>query len=270
MRYEPEPPFAHGYFERSDSDLVFQDEVHGPLIEQVDKVIDLLYTKYLKALIWYDDIQRVETFMFPKDACRELVLNAVQHKDYLRSIPIQISVYPDKIYIYNIGAMPAEINPADKLYQKHPSVPRNPNIAGAFFRTGMVESWGRGYDKVVAACEAVRAALPTVEADFGGLGVRVEDSPTYQELRLAHPVLSQANETDETERETDRDTEDVLAAAILSILTADGAVRQVDLSQRTGRHRSSITRKLKQLKDEGRIERIGSARKGRWRVVKQT
>jgi hypothetical protein len=53
-------------------------------------------------------------------------------------------------------------------------------------------------------------AFPMVEVDFGGLWVRVEESPKHQELRLAHPVLSQANETDETERETDeteRETE---------------------------------------------------------------
>ena len=37
-----------GYFGKSDSDLVYQDEVHGPLIEQVDKTVDLVYTKYMK------------------------------------------------------------------------------------------------------------------------------------------------------------------------------------------------------------------------------
>ena len=43
-----------GYFGKSDADLVYQDEVHGPLIEQVDKTVDLVYTKYLKALISYE------------------------------------------------------------------------------------------------------------------------------------------------------------------------------------------------------------------------
>ena len=37
-----------GYFGKSDSDLVYQDEVYGSLIEQVDKAVDLLYTKYMK------------------------------------------------------------------------------------------------------------------------------------------------------------------------------------------------------------------------------
>ena len=85
-----------GYFGKSDSDLVYQDEVHGPLIEQVDKTVDLVYTKYMKALIDYEGIQRVEQFMFHKDAFREILLNAVVHKDYSSCNPIQISVYEDK------------------------------------------------------------------------------------------------------------------------------------------------------------------------------
>ncbi len=42
-----------GFFGKSDSELLYQDEVHGPLIEQIDKTVDLVYTKYMKALIGY-------------------------------------------------------------------------------------------------------------------------------------------------------------------------------------------------------------------------
>lgn len=38
-----------GFFGKSDSDLMYQGEVHGALIEQVDKTVDLVYTKYMKA-----------------------------------------------------------------------------------------------------------------------------------------------------------------------------------------------------------------------------
>ena len=41
-----------GFFE-SDDTLKFQDEIKGNLIEQSDKALDLLITKYLHAIIWY-------------------------------------------------------------------------------------------------------------------------------------------------------------------------------------------------------------------------
>ena len=54
-----------GFF-REDADLVYQDEVHGNLFQQVRKVMDLLCTKYMKAIITYEGIQRIETFPIPR------------------------------------------------------------------------------------------------------------------------------------------------------------------------------------------------------------
>ena len=116
-----------GYFGESDSDLQYQDEVHGPLIEQADKVVELVYTKYLKALVAYEGIQRTEQYMFHKEAFREILLNAIVHKDYSSRNPIQISVYSDKIYVWNDGEMPESLASTEKLFQKHSSKPYNRN-----------------------------------------------------------------------------------------------------------------------------------------------
>lgn len=80
-----------GYFV-TDDDLRYQDEVHGNLFEQVDKALELLSSKYLKAYISYEGVQRLETLLFPYGALREALLNAVVHKDYSSGIPLQISV----------------------------------------------------------------------------------------------------------------------------------------------------------------------------------
>ena len=95
-----------GYF-RTNSDLLYQDEVHGDLFTQVDKTVDFLRTKYLKAMISYEGIQRVETFPVPGDALREAVTNAILHKNYGTHVPIQISVYDDRLMIWNSGQLPA-------------------------------------------------------------------------------------------------------------------------------------------------------------------
>ena len=67
------------YFQ-SESDILYQDEVHGSLLSQADRVVDLIYTKYLKGIISYQNITRVETYPYPKEAIREAVLNAISHK----------------------------------------------------------------------------------------------------------------------------------------------------------------------------------------------
>jgi ATP-dependent DNA helicase RecG len=147
-----------GFF-RTDSDLLFQDEINGNLFEQVEKTMDLLLTKYTKALISYEGLTRVETYEYPKDALREALLNAVAHKDYTGPYPIQISVYPNKIMIWNYGKLPENWTVED-LQDKHSSQPRNPDIATAFFRSGYVESWGRGMDKMRNLCLEAKIPLP--------------------------------------------------------------------------------------------------------------
>jgi predicted HTH transcriptional regulator len=64
------------------------------------KAIELL-TKYLKAGISYRGIQRVESLPVPEAALREAVLNAILHKDYSSGTPVQISVYANKLMLWN-------------------------------------------------------------------------------------------------------------------------------------------------------------------------
>lgn len=168
-----------GYFGKSDSDLVYQDEVHGPLIEQVDKTVDLVYTKYMKALIDYEGVQRIEQFMFHKDAFREILLNAIVHKDYSSCNPIQISVYKDKIYIWNDGEMPPNLDSTDKLFMKHSSKPYNPKLANIFFKSGMIEAWGRGFEKIREACALYDGPLPEYEINEAGIMVLCKACDKY-------------------------------------------------------------------------------------------
>lgn len=153
-----------GFFE-TNIDLRFQDEVHGNLLEQIEKTVELLFTKYIKAIISYEDIYRIETFEYPKEAVREALLNAISHKDYSCGYPIQISVYNDKIMIWNEGSLPENWT-LEKLLSKHPSKPHNPDIANAFFRSGYVESWGRGIEKITNQC--IEAGLPAPQFTVDG------------------------------------------------------------------------------------------------------
>jgi ATP-dependent DNA helicase RecG len=77
----------------TDEELRYQDEVHGPVLEQIEKGLDLLLTKYLTADIHYEGAGRAEILPFPREAIREALLNAVAHKDYSSGSPVQISVY---------------------------------------------------------------------------------------------------------------------------------------------------------------------------------
>lgn len=136
-----------GFF-KTDDDLIFQDEVHGSLMEQIDKTEDLLKTKYAVYTIDYEGMARVEKPPFPEKAIREALLNAIAHKDYSDPTPIQISVYSNHIVFWNPGQLPENWT-VETLKIKHASKPFNPSIANTLFRCGDIEAWGRGTLKMI-------------------------------------------------------------------------------------------------------------------------
>jgi ATP-dependent DNA helicase RecG len=155
-----------GYF-LSDENLKFQDEVHGNIFEQVEKTMDLLFSKYINSSISYEGLNRVEKYEYPKDAVREALLNAVTHKDYSEGVPVQISVYQDKLIFWNEGKLPENWT-IEKLSIKHPSKPFNPDIANALFRSGYIESWGRGTIKMINECVQFGIPKPIYFYDMSG------------------------------------------------------------------------------------------------------
>ena len=163
-----------GFF-KTDSDLIYRDEIHGNLFQQVDNTIDLLLTKYMKAYISYEGLQRVERYLFPAPALREALLNAVVPKDYSSGNPVQISVYEDKIIFWNAGRLPDELS-IELLQKKHPSIPYNPLVASAFFRTGYIEAWGRGIEKINNECKMAGVSLPDINYEFAGLMITFQAS----------------------------------------------------------------------------------------------
>ena len=155
-----------GYFGSSEEDLIFQDEIHGSLMEQIEKTIDLIKTKYLIYRISYEGISRREMLQIPMEAIRGSLMNAVAHKDYSDVSPIQISVYPNHIVFWNAGRLPDEWNVA-RLYEKHPSKPYNPSIANTLFRCGDIESWGRGYKRIIDSVLSHKLLPPVIEIISG-------------------------------------------------------------------------------------------------------
>jgi ATP-dependent DNA helicase RecG len=114
-------------------------------------------------------IFREDRFPIPLDALREILLNAVMHRDYSHySGHVAIVVFDDRIEMRSYGRLPNGIT-VKQLSRKHISKPTNPLIAGAFHRTGAVEVWGRGTNRVIEMCKKHGAAPPTFEEMQGFL-----------------------------------------------------------------------------------------------------
>ena len=253
-----------GFFQ-TNADLLYHDEIHGDLFTQVDKAMDLLMTKYLKALISYEGLQRIETYPIPEVALREILLNAVVHKDYATAIPVQISVYDDKIMVWNPGALPENWT-VETLLGKHASQPFNPDVANAFFRAGMIEAWGRGVERVITACKEAGISQPGFRSEKTGLWVEFMFPNLKSDKK--NSVETQGRISEKMSGKTSGKMSGKTSGKILRAVKNNKDVTIPELADIISVNTRTIERNIKTLQDSGLLKRIGPDKGGHWEVLK--
>ncbi len=251
----------------TDDDLRYQDEIHGNLFDQVEKTLEILFSKYLKAYIRYEGIQRVEEFLFPPLALREALLNALVHKDYSSGVPLQISVYEDRIVLWGSGQLPQDWT-IERLMGKHPSVPYNPLIANAFFRAGYIESWGRGIEKINRECKEHDIAPPIYDYGMSGLMVTFHANPRHMgealgEQEVKRPFGGSRKTSVEASVETSVET----SAKILRLLKDNPSMTLAQIALKIERSLRAVELASSKLVKEGRLRYVGPKKGGHWEVL---
>lgn len=105
-------------------------------------------------------LERVDRPLIPPDALREILVNALIHRDYtIAGGAVSLAIFDDQVEVWSAGRLLSGITPAD-LCREHDSIPRNPIIAEVFYRAGLIEKRGRGTNRVIAQCRDAGIAPP--------------------------------------------------------------------------------------------------------------
>ena len=237
--------------------VVYHDDLEGSLISTADKIVDLIYLKYLKAKITYEHDRRVETYPFARNAIREAIYNAIAHNCYMYGTPIQIRIEEENIIISNRCILP-EGWTAETLMQPHDSIPYNPDIANVFYRAGYIETWGQGIQKICDECTALGAELPKYE--IIGTGLRVY-FPALKSALIDQPKAPKHQNTDKHGA-----LDDAMVLRIIEKLKEQPDISQETLGESIGVTRRVVQKYINALKEAGRIERVGGKRYGHWEI----
>ncbi|MDR1405189.1 MAG: winged helix-turn-helix transcriptional regulator [Candidatus Methanoplasma sp.] len=237
----------------SDNLVVRDDIVETPLIMLPDEVLRILYDKYIQPTFEYKGAFRMLSYAYPTEAVRELVINAVCHKDYRSSDPVTIAVYPDRMEIYSAGGLP-EGWTADTLKAKHKSVRRNETLANVFYSAGYVENWAQGIDKVRRECKTNGNPEPEFSIFFGGLLAILRPKEASKTDNANLTDTSYLNLTDVQKR-------------ILTAIHENPSHSAVAISDLTGISERTVRHNISKLSEAGIIKKEGGKRKGLWRMV---
>lgn len=230
-KYIPSATVKIGMFDGPE--LLFHDELTGPLMITADRTVDLVNTKYSVSPVGYKGIVRLESRPYPMAAVREAVMNAIVHNDYSSQVPIQIKVFPDSLTVYNSGGLPVGWT-IDRLMGSHRSVPRNPSMANVFFRAGLIESFGRGIDMIMSQFDDRDVPPPVFDCQMDEFSVTFTNEVNIRRRSLPQEVDSKLQ-------------------TVMDFLVARGSGTYAQMSEATGLSIRQIQRLVHDLVDDGTI-----------------
>ncbi len=235
-KFYPNISVKIGRFGTSDDDLKFQEVIEGNLFKILIEVPEMLNNKFLTKRVDFEGLQRIEKGEYPVAALREMLLNALVHKNY-SGAQIQLRVYDDKISIWNEGILPEGLT-IESLKRQHPSRQRNPLIADVCFKGGYIDAWGRGTLKIINSCKEAGLPEPEMKEIDGGFLVTIfkdiysEDQ--LKKLGLNERQIKSMQFLKENKKITNKDYQQInncsrnTATNDLSDLVAKGLINQSD------------------------------------------
>lgn len=120
--------------------------------------------------IFFDANRRYDKWEYPLRAVEEVLNNALAHRDYFSNAEIQLSIYDDRIEVWNPGELPKPLTPED-LKRKHKSIPRNKILADKLFLIKFIEQWGKGTNRIIDEMRLNSLSEPIFQNLSGGFEV---------------------------------------------------------------------------------------------------
>lgn len=110
-----------------------------------------------------EHLRRERRWLYPPEAVRETVINALAHRDWTRSVDIEVACYSDRLEVISPGALQNTMT-VEKMIAGQRS-PRNPLIVDVLRDYGYVDARGMGVrTKVIPLMRQQNQAEPIFEA----------------------------------------------------------------------------------------------------------
>jgi len=138
-----------------------QTEIDEYLPTAVDQAVAFI-ERHTRQGLEIGRVRNRKTPEYPVEAVREAVINAIVHADYsIGGAGTRIAVFDDRIEITNPGLLPfgltleAAMSGVSRL--------RNRVIGRTFRELGLIEQWGSGIGRMMAACSQAGLPMPRFE-----------------------------------------------------------------------------------------------------------
>jgi len=211
----------------------------GNVLNQVDMAVDFVMSKLNQSVgTRTESTQAPVRYEILPEVIREAVVNAVAHRDYTSAGAVQVSVFADRVEVWNPGVLPAPLT-TESLRHPHGSIARNPRLCEVLFLARYVEKYGTGTLMMIR--ESLAHNLP--EPDFAQRGG--EFTIALWRDWLTDQVMAELALNDRQRR-------------ALVYLKTHRKISNAEYQQVAKAIKKTATRDLNDLKQKGIIEQIGN------------
>lgn len=219
-------------------------EYTGNLIDITDECFAQLRSEARQKEIHFG-LERIFVEDYSQTLIRELLINAVAHRDYSRQQIIEIRKFPTYMEFESPGQFPQGIDEENLLRKANP---RNPNIMDVFREIKYAEKAGSGFDKVFRELLSNGKQLPIPKQSNHSILVRVEANVTAEKLAELSQLYKRITKVDEI---------DVQILVVLNCIFQAGKIPYSELEHSPYVYRDRLKATLKELSDLEFIETTG-------------
>ncbi|MFO7322502.1 MAG: ATP-binding protein [Chloroflexota bacterium] len=157
------------------SDIFTRQDIRGSLPDQIRRAETFLRDNLRKDFRLGDSMTREERYEYPMEAARELVVNAVAHRDYsIQGDGIRLFLFSDRMEVTSPGGLPGPVTLSNIREERFS---RNPVIVQVLSDMGFIERLGYGVDRVIDLMAQQNLRAPEFVETAGGFRVTLYSQP---------------------------------------------------------------------------------------------
>ena len=226
-------------------------EFSGSILKQLDDVLYFSSLSNRKRITISGRLDREEYLDIPKRALREAIVNCYCHRDYTLSGDIKIEFYDDRVQIFSPGSLPDGLTLEN--IKMGMVAKRNKLIVNTLDKIDVIENYASGVRRIFD--------------DYAGF----KKQPDYY-ISNNGVILTLFNRNYEGQNEGQNNVADLKLGVlkrrtkILKLIMENNNIKSSELKDILGVSKATIERDISKLKEEGRIEYVGSSKKGYWKI----
>ncbi|MBM4331169.1 MAG: transcriptional regulator [Deltaproteobacteria bacterium] len=205
------------------------------------------------------DMRREKIWLYPFEAVREIVINALAHRDWTRFMEIEVCCYADRMEVISPGALQNSMTIEKMIAGQRSS--RNPIIVEVLRDYGYVDARGMGIRTKVIPLMKAAGQEPVFEATDDYV-----KTVLGQIKRQSKPKNAPLSINKEASTSIDASLSG-LQQRIIDWIIENKSISYDKLAVLSGKDKATIRRNIQKLKKSGRLERLGSKKTGYWRVL---